>query len=581
MKNSRKFTAMVAALALAACSVAPMVGSLSASAANKITITPVSGDAASHTYGAYQIFKGTLSSDGKLSNIDWGAGINATQKDSLLAAVKAISVNEATPFSTCTDAAAIADVLAKETQNDTAITKAFADTVAKYLASSPNAVSGSDNSIDVATTGVGYYLVQDTANITANGAKTRYILRVMGDDVEVESKSSFPTVVKKVKENTDVDDYTYSYGSTPTSVTDNDYNDVADYNIGDSVPFRLYGTLPSTYADYKQYYYKFNDTLGSQFTAPAVGDIKVYKNTVDTTNDITSNFTVTASNGTISVECNDLKTAFTGENALTATDVIIVDYSAVLNNTAVLGLPGQVNGVNLEYSNNPNQESGGTTEKGKTPDDGVIVFTYGVDINKIIGGTNDKLANAQFALYKMNGTNKVYLSVDSTSGKITELTTPPTAMTENPVTNTAAGIWVSTTGTNIEIAGLDAGTYYIEELAAPEGYNKLNDPIKINVVANMTNRTDWTYNPSGQAEDATEKAIALNKLTVTKDAATEQSTDVKKDGKATINVENKAGSSLPSTGGMGTTLFYLVGGVLVAGAGVTLITKKRVSKNNK
>ncbi len=581
MKNSRKFTAMVAALALAACSVAPMAASFSASAAD-ITISNINGDTATHTYGAYQIFKGTLA-NGKLSDIDWGAGIDSTQNANLMTDIKAISVNSANPFAACTDAESVADELAKISAKDDAVTKAFADVVGKYLVSSPNAIS-TNGKIDVTTTGVGYYLVQNTDN-AEDTAKTRYILEVLGENVSVESKSSFPTVVKKVQENTNVDDYTYTYGSGDgaVTVTNDNYNDVADYNIGDAVPFRLYGTLPSTYADYKQYYYKFTDKLGLQFSISDTSGIKVYKNEVNEENDITDKFDIKIG-GTnsidITVECSNLKTAFTDEDALTATDVIIVDYSAVLNNSANIGTPGQVNGVNLTYSNNPNQESGGETETGTTPDDGVIVFTYGVDVNKVIGSTNDKLADAQFALYKMNGTDKVYLGVNATSGKITELDVPPTAMTENPTTNVAAGIWVSNTTGNIEIRGLDAGTYYIEELAAPAGYNALTEPVQIEVTATMTNRTDWTYSATGQAYDAADKSIALSKLTVAKNGATNPA-DVKTPGYGEIKVENKAGSTLPSTGGMGTTLFYLVGGVLVAGAGVTLITKKRVSKNNK
>lgn len=637
MKNTRKFAAMIAALTLSVCSIAPMISSAAtASAGHTLTIT--SYDNANHTYEAYQIFSGTYN-NGSLTDIQWGDGVKSAN---LIADLK----NDATLgtlFENCTSAQDVADVLSSEDvdtgekvfTHDSNLSQAFAKVVGRNLT---DVTSGTYSNGTITGLADGYYLGQDASNPTIadnganSGAKTRFVIGVVGTDMEIISKSSAPTVVKKVKENSDTgSDYEWTHGEG--TVVDEDYNDVADYNIGDDVPFKLYGTLPSTYADYEHYYYQFTDNLGGEFTLAEYPEFKISVNgeqkTILTADNegkayngsLGTDIFINISEKTEKINNVDVKTSnieITIEDikqlAPNATDVITVEYVAKLNDKAVIGLDGQINGVTLKYSNNPNieyvpktgdeddndkenPESPGDEETGSTPWDGVIVFTYGVDIDKV-KEDKTKLAGAKFAIYKQVPLNessatsgpieddttlykKVYLAVNA-NGEVKELNEAPT---KDTVVGSANGVWESNGTDNIEIKGLDAGTYYITELSAPAGYNKLSEDITFVISPTITN---------GEAENRQSWIYSIDKSSTAKDALT--GLDIKygnvsdielgndavgvtaESGKGTITIVNKKGAELPSTGGIGTTIFYLGGGCMVAVAGIFLITKKRMGK---
>lgn len=634
MKNTRKFAAMMAALTLSACSIAPMISSAAtASAGHTLTIT--SYDNANHTYEAYQIFSGTYN-NGSLTDIQWGDGV----KSANLIADLNNDATLGTLFENCTSAQDVADVLSSEDgstgekvfKHDSNLTQAFAKVVGRNLT---DVTSGTYSNGTITGLADGYYLVQDASNPTIannganSGAKTRFVIGVVGTDMEITSKSSAPTVVKKVKENSDTgSDYEWVHGEG--TVVDEDYNDIADYNIGDVVPFKLYGTLPSTYADYEHYYYKFTDNLGSEFTLADDAEFnisvngkskikltlgqngKAYDSSLGTDIFIDYYGLLGVNNEQswgIDITIEDIK-----KLAPNAEDVITVEYFAKLNDKAVIGLDGQINGVKLEYSNNPNieyvpstgdeddnykesPESPGEYETGETPWDGVIVFTYGVDIDKVKEDNTTKLAGAKFAIYKQVPLNessatsgpieddttlykKVYLAVDE-NGEVKELNEAPT---KDTVVGSANGVWESNGTDNIEIKGLDAGTYYITELSAPAGYNKLSEDITFVISPTITNgeaekRQSWIY--------STDKSTAKDALTgldikYGNVSDTELGNDAigitAESGKGTITIVNKKGAELPSTGGIGTTIFYLGGGCMVAVAGIFLITKKRMGK---
>lgn len=601
MKNFKRFTAAVAATLIAASLSVPMAMSLPSGAAD-ITISTATGDTATHTYEAYQIFSGTLSGT-TLSDIDWGSGVGTTATvggNTLIQAIQAISVNSSTPFSACNTAQDVADVLAGEniSATDDAVTKAFADVVGKYLTTAAG-TSTEDSAGKIRDLNDGYYLVQDTSTSPNSGsAKTRYILKVAGEDVTVSAKYDYPSVIKKVQEESLVDGTTEttSFAGQESYDLGDGYNDMADYDIGDDVPFKLYGTLPSTYDDYKQYYYKFTDTLGKEFTAPNSSDVKVYIDGTEVVDgyDVTVTTNADDDSSTITVTFNDLKA--TGDSAVTVKDgdgsvaatitsssIITVEYTATLNENAVLGTPGQVNAVNLTYSNNPNQESGGTPDTSTTPDDGVVVFTYGIDINKV-DGDQKKLADAVFAVYYLDDSGaKVYIKTDANGKYDGDLDSAPTWTDESTADSTSGTFKsVDTMDVNIKIEGLDAGDYYITELAAPDGYNKLTEDIKVTVSPTfVTGRQAWTYSSSG---DTNGNALTALDIKYDKASATTLSNDANAtvdSGKGVVTIENKAGSQLPSTGGIGTTLFYVGGGCIVALAGVFLITKKRANDANK
>ena len=286
-------------------------------------------------------------------------------------------------------------------------------------------------------------------------------------------------------------------------------------------------------------------------------------------------------NQVITVSFEDIK-----EFAPNKTDVITVEYTAVLNNTANIGLDGQENKVDLEYSNNPNIEyspvtsdetedkpsddNNGTPDNpnddtpgtDKTPEDKVIVFTYEQDIKKIDAATEEVLANAVFTLSRSNGTDTEYAKVDA-NNKLAGWTT--TESEASGLTTGADGI--------CKIIGLDDGTYTLKEKTAPDGYNKINNAMTLKINATTANGQNW----GGTASDA----LTDIALTVSGDAAisdiTAQLASANK-GTVMAKVTNEKGVNLPTTGGIGTTLFVLGGGCAAGLAGIYLISKKRAKE---
>ena len=556
-KRARRAAAFAAAVVMAACAAVPMGSSFSASAAgnNSITITAVDGAAITHNYEAYQVFKGQYAA-GSLGNIDWGTGVDgATILAELQSAAAPLDV-----FNGAKDAKDVAEKLAAGVTkaDDDTLAVAFAAVVGKHLTT---AKSGTYANGEITGLDDGYYLIQDASDspsgtgATNSGAKTRFILKVAGDEnATVTAKSSAPSVVKKVKENTDVSDYVYT--DAIGQKTDADYNDVADYNIGDAVPFKLYGTMPDTIDDYSKYKYVFHDTLSKQFDAPAAENVSVK---IDGTDAVDVNVNVDSTTNTITVTFDDIK----AKNKITKSSIVTVEYNAVLNSDAVIGLNGQENEVYLTYSNNPNWTGEGTPEdSGKTPEDKVIVFTYELDVTKYLDNDHTPAnategTKAGFKLGNKDGSK--WATVDDNL-RITGWVGDVAAATE--VTTDATGIF--------KFIGLDDGTYTLRETTTPTGYNTMAD-LALTIDATTSNDQNWNFG----AENAAKSALSAIKLTMNNKETTGDVTEGKVEG----SIINQKGSSLPSTGGIGTTMFYVGGGVLVAGAGVLLITKKRAKKD--
>ena len=214
-------------------------------------------------------------------------------------------------------------------------------------------------------------------------------------------------------------------------------------------------------------------------------------------------------------------------DSITADTKIVINYTAKLTSNAVAGT-GYVNKTWLNYGDNQHTEQDTTTTyTWKLP-----IYKYHMD-----GETQKALAGAEFILYKGSGESKVYAQV--TQGKLTGWTTNKTDATK----------LVSGDDGMIAVEGLDADTYYLEETKAPGGYNKLAGPVKVVISHTVTD----------------EGAHMTN--TLKQDAA-----DVER-----VEIENKSGTELPETGGIGTTIFYVLGSILVIGAVVLLIAKKRMS----
>ena len=471
----------------------------------------INNSAKDHTYEAYQIFTGDLSGT-TLSNIVWGSGVSEAGQTAL------------------GDAAAKAETLKTE-----ADAKAFAKAVAPYLttaAGSANTVT--DGKYVISGLAAGYYLVKDQdGSLTGDAdAYTEYIIKVVSDTTAT-PKSSVPTVEKKVKDTND-----------STGVT-SDWQDSADYDIGDSIPFQLKATLADNVSSYTTYKVVFHDTLSKGLTYN--NDAKVYIGGTET-----NGFTVTATvnadgTTTLTVSCDDVKALGAGNSS-----VITVEYTAKLNENAVLGSAGNPNEVYLEYSNNPNKSENGNNETGETPKDVVIVFTYKTIINKV-DSENKPLTGAAFKL------EKLIKGKDGAAGTWT----------------TVKEFTVDETTTSFTFSGLDDGQYKLTETKTPAGYNTI-DPIYFVIEATHDETADA---PTLKTLNAYLTDANGNKQTEMKDGESvniDLGTVDLTAGSITTTVVNKSGAQLPETGGIGTTIFYVLGGVLVLAAVVLLVTKKRM-----
>ena len=500
MKSFKKLFAVVLAIAMV------LTMATTAFAADE-TVTNAT---ANHTYDVYQIFAGTQAADdteGKLAVTGWGAGI---KDDEFLAALKASNkFGNPNIFAEATTAIQVAEALTGATAEQA---RAFGDLASGYVTTTKAAENVQNGTV---TLDAGYYLLVDTTAVEGQqDAKNVSILQVTKKGTfDIQKKYDVPTVEKKVK---DIND------TTDTTATD--WQDSADYDIGDVVPFQLTGTLPSNYADYDTYFYQFNDTMSAGLTYN--NDAKVYVvNGTDRT-EVTAQFDLTGAVARFT--CNNLK-AITGAT-ITKDSKIVVEYTAKLNTNAVLGSAGNPNKVDLEFSNNPN--AGGEGDKGKTPEDKVIVFTYKVVVNKV-NPENQPLAGAEFTLSKImqDGTKR------------------------------AVAVVKNQAGTSFEFKGLDDGNYILEETVVPAGYNGIS-PITFKVTADHQIESDNPTLTSLNGEKVT------GEITFTAD---------KTAGTLTTSVVNKTGAVLPETGGIGTTLFYVFGAILAVVAGILLVAKKRMN----
>lgn len=518
-------------------------------ASGSYTLT-ISGASDGHTYEAYQIFAGDLSENEQtLSNVKWGDGVNG---EALLAALKGTE-EEPTAYQTCMTAADVAKVL-ESYENNSSEMKAFADIAGQHLTKTTSGTASAYNedskSYTISGLAAGYYLVKDKDDsVPGTDAYTDFILKVV-QNTTVTPKSDVPTVEKKVQED---DKYNQDGGYG------NGYNDVADWNIGDAVPFKLIGTLPTNFADYDIYQYIFHDTLSDGLDLNE-GSIKVYyasdKAGTDKTEIPLGKYEVEAP-GTEGTDQCSFEVAFadlTSVEGVTANKYIIVEYTATLNKDAEIGLPGNPNKVYLEFSNNPN--SGGEGDTGKTPEDKVIVFTYELDVTKVDGADADtKLEDAEFKLYDENGK---YVIVDA-DGKVIGW-----------ADNEAGGSTLKSDENGLfKVSGLDDGTYWLKETKAPDGYNLITDPIKIEIKATTVNDQDWT------AMEGPADALTALEIKVTVGSTTTSGNGDTESGIVETDIKNNKGAELPETGGMGTTIFYVLGAILVLGAGGLLIVRRR------
>lgn len=397
----------------------------------------------------------------------------------------------------------------------------------------------------------GYYLIVETS--TANSTYSLVMLGTAGvGTYNIATKEEVPTLEKHVKEKND------------TTGEETAWQDAADYDIGDKVPFRLTGTLPSIYDNYKTYRYVFHDTLSSGFTfdksSVTVKVISVInglttENTISPTEyDVVTNGLVTQEDQTHLDDGCSFEVRFANlkelkDVTITKDSKIVVEYTAELNDKAVVvgqrnnEKNGNPNIAKLEYSNNPYYNGEGTETTSMTPEDKAIVFTYELDVLKV-DGNGSKLKGAGFTLYKL---------VPTADGSGFEYALVKEATKGGDITT-------------FVFEGLDSGKYKIVETTVPNGYNKAED-IEFEITA--------SYDAVGEDPKLSDVVVTHTNKTEENEA---QIFTVALDGLIETKIKNVGGILLPSTGGIGTTIFYIVGAVVMVGAAFFLVKNRQPKK---
>lgn len=510
-----------------------------------------------HSFSAFQIFTGKVEGndikDFKISNVAWGSNI-ADDAAAFLDQLKADSTL-GIQFKGADTAQDVLEVISQWKDSD-ANSIAFARFVCHYLYPDANAkpkpaVEGGGGSDFIHFDEAGYYLVVDTTPFNPGDfdhAYNSFLLMVTHTNwnVPITPKAEKPSVKKEVFDNFDNQDGTSTGG----------FGSSADHAINEKFQFKLTATLPASNARAYDYYDKytvlFNDTLSKGITYDGIDTVVIKSNdkTYDITNDLSKYNVDTSrlkSDNYFVVGISDVKTCvedagFNLNNGATIT----VTYTAHLNDKAFVNTTSgssteNKNSVQLQYSNNPRD-----TESfwGHTPKSEVCVYTYQLNNTKYKNSVADenKLEGAGFRLYSDAACNEeqeiklkqnedgTYSRDFNTEGKGVEMK--------------------SAEDGTFNVKGLDAGTYYLKETSTPTGFNTCpvtTVTIKANHTENNVDLTGSTINGEG---------VGASGLSTT--------------------IVNKQGTTLPSTGGIGTTLFYVIGGGLMVAAIVLLVTKKRM-----
>lgn len=485
-----------------------------------------------------------------------------------------------------------------EPDGDAETAKTFAKDVLGWILDSKNNITATKTVDTTATSTVvsdlayGYYLVYpkgatDTSTAPENQTYTSAasLVSITAEAATINMKSNYPTVDKKIipaqsgsgiTVGNIVDDRWESVTQMELGGGDDenesedtiaprgavDEKKAGDFGIGDTVTYQLTSKVPDM-TGYNSYTFKFSDTLSKGLDLKEVLSVKVGNTTLTAKKTGANTYALAydKSTRTLTVTLNDFYNSYKNRTG----DTITVVYTATLNKDAVIGMNPNTNKAVVEYSNDP--KSDGT---GKSEPSIVDVHTFDFTIYKYYktttGATETKnpLAGAEFELYKANeagdaaDTNAKINIVDETKGVYRQATPD-----EANVGFTSAKI-VSDADGKVLVKGLDAGTYYLRETKAPEGYNKLLSDIKVEIIA--------TYGEDGK--------LASYKVDYTYNGTTTPGTVItSKDNSPEVPVENKTGAQLPSTGSKGALMVTLAGIVLFGALTASKAFDKKKAKN--
>lgn len=524
MKTNKLLAAGALALSMAMTPVASLLNAMPIAAAE--IQYPDSPTTANHTYEIYQIFTGTLD-NGMLTNVKWGQNGKGTKGH----LVPDATVKSVTDTKESAESARLTAILNVTNLNSAPIAKI--DNKAE-TADIPNSYPAEP----------GYYLIKDVDNSLEgtednpikNDAYTYYIVKVVGDeDIKITPKSVIPTVDKQVQD---------EVADKDVKSTDSEgWGETADHDINETFKFKLVADN-FLYSEIDRYTSDYKVVLHDTWSA----GVDYAGNPVVTVNGETApanSYTIEQSGKTLTVTFNNIKDLPRTEG--TTGYQIVVTYDAKLNSQAYVntatGSTSNKNEVYLEYSNNPNSTGTGTTEK-----DEVYVATFQLNNLKVGADETTPLAGAGFKLTKVvseNGNNVTKVATFDENNKVTGWVTATMDSSNKPTNGTE--IMSSSADDNkgrFDMIGLDTGTYKLVETTVPAGYTAAQD---VEVTISATHEE--------------------NNFVLTSEST------------ATHKVINKQSVNLPETGGMGTTMIYGVGAVMVAGAAVFYVTNKRTRKD--
>lgn len=434
----------------------------------------------------------------------------------------------------------------------------------------------SDNSIVIDGLDYGYYIVDEiTASEGTHQAASLCMVNTANPEAKIQIKSDYPNIIKKIQE----DDGRDAIGMEG-------WNDVADFEIGQTVPYKYETNVPNM-SGYHTYYFAFHDKMDKALTfnkntvkIEIRNDKKVYTLKADEFN-ITEN----VGGETFVVSIDDLKKIvdreFAGDlnnlNEANYGQLVTLTYNATLNDNAAndTGRPGFENDVKLEFSNNP--DSDGAGETGETPWDTVVCFTY--KINGLKVNNHDKvLANAKFRLYSdADCKNEVFVK-ESANGYIVINRDSAGGSDHNGGSKPSNAVEMKSDDKGVfTIYGLDGGTYWLKEMDAPDGYRPILDPIEINVIPTITEERNSYIKGDGATEKTLQALSATAHIKTFLDGAYNEDdmnlvTDVT-DGSANITIVNQVGTKLPITGSNATVIMLGAGVIMMTGA--VIASKKR------
>ena len=546
MEKMKRLKKVLAVILAAAMSVSLGAVSLAAPADTTLKVDPVAG----HTYTAYQLFVGDLAADGEtLSNVKWGSNAASSvtyKKDGADVTISPVA-GEAVPQEVLEYLAGLDSKTDPQDGTPEAAAQDTADIISAWVAGTGTAVTA-----DGITVKTGYYVVKDTYTDPAADQTTTLstvVCEVVGPTT-ITPKAGTTEHKKEVLDINDTTDPELDFNAL-IGVDDSKWDKSADHDFGDHVPFRLTTTIGSDFAKYDSYYLAVSDTLKDGLKLDQDSILVYVDGELATEGTGAGQYSLTAANKSFKVEFTKLNG---NEKAAAGKDVVIV-YTATLDaDTAVIGNPGNWNESYAEFSNNPNGDQSG---KGKTPVSTAVVFTYKTEVDKVEpdGDGTKPLKGAEFTLTKKlkNGETVVAVIKYDENGNVTTKTADGTATSQGDATK-------------FSFNGLDDGVYTLTETVTPNGYNTIA-PVTFMIAATHTNSvTNGITSLEVKNEDGSAFTgdIEFTKIADSAGIAT--------------SALNQKGTVLPTTGGIGTTMFYIIGSILVIGAGVVLVARRRMQQ---